>query len=577
MSARTFTLVFALALATLVPARRASAIEWLGAKLPNGPGQPWHYSVDGHKAAPAGIDRLKVEQSFKTAFNLWQGIPCQYLSFTYDGVDSVHGLAQPDKVNVMGLVLESIGDDPEFYDNALGGGGAIAAAATLYYGGTIYECDIGINAVNYPWGTSGSGSVFDLQSIALHESGHCLGLAHSADPEAAMYGSLSLGELRRGINNTDQLNLCGVYPKAGAVGSPCADTAHSCTNGLTCVGSGATAFCTKGCEPGAANACPIGFSCITPSKVWGEPGSCDFGGSSSIKVGAPCTLPTRREDCGDVADSMCLVYDSIADRWADGYCMADCTTNPCPDNSHCYDLLNGGGGIDRRCLKDCRPGMGDCRYYYACEPVGDGLGRCIPECHSDDECNGGQCRNCDGLCIPAGGPKSVGDFCTDSAECPAGGVCRTDINRGLCVMPCASTCDVCPQGSTCTTYRPTGEKLCFKDCPNGPSDCPQGQGCFEAGSIRTCQPACFTDDDCPMGVFCRNDSCMRDPGFDGGTCTLCDHRDASTPAGPDAAQPPGKPVPKGCGCDSTGGTALLVVFGSLILIPTLRRRSRCRT
>ncbi|HEY3447194.1 MAG TPA: matrixin family metalloprotease [Myxococcales bacterium] len=568
--------VAAAALLLLVPSS-ALALDWLGAKLPNGPGQPWPYAVDGHKAKPAGIDRVTVEQEFQDAFQEWQNVTCQYLTFSYQGVDSLHGLVQPDGVNVVGLFIETPADDPEFYDNALGGGAAVSAATPLHYGGTIYECDIGMNAVDYQWGTNGQVDRFDLQSLANHETGHCLGLDHSGDPKSAMYATIGVGELRRGLNNTDQTNICGVYPKTGSVGSPC-NAGHTCTNGLSCVGTGATSFCTKGCDPAAANACPIGFSCLTPSKVFGEPGSCDFGGASAIKVGEPCTLATTHQDCGDPDDAMCLVYDSVADRWAEGYCMADCSINPCPSSSHCYDLVNGAGGIEKRCLKDCRPGLGDCRYYYACEPVGEGLGRCIPECHSDGECNGGQCRNCDGLCISPGGPKNVGDFCTDDAQCPAGGVCRKDINRGLCVMSCGTNnCAVCPQGSTCMTYRPTGEQLCFKDCLQ-PSDCPAGQGCFQAGNVSVCEPACFTDSDCPMGIPCEQGSCMRPAGFDGGTCLLCDKRDASTPPGPDAAQPPGDPPPKGCGCGNGGAaSALVVILSSLIFVPTLRRRSRCRT
>ncbi|PWA96832.1 hypothetical protein CTI12_AA036140 [Artemisia annua] len=50
----------------------------------------------------------------------------------------------------------------------------------------------------------------DLQSVALHEIGHLLGLAHSEDENAAMWSSFPVGSLK-GLNSDDILGVKALY------------------------------------------------------------------------------------------------------------------------------------------------------------------------------------------------------------------------------------------------------------------------------------------------------------------------------------------------------------------------------
>jgi hypothetical protein len=58
--------------------------------------------------------------------------------------------------------------------------------------------------------------VVDLETVAMHEFGHFLGLAHSSVTTAAMASLLTPCSTRRALAQDDVDGICAVYPKAGA-------------------------------------------------------------------------------------------------------------------------------------------------------------------------------------------------------------------------------------------------------------------------------------------------------------------------------------------------------------------------
>lgn len=60
------------------------------------------------------------------------------------------------------------------------------------------------------WASNGDKRAYDIQSIALHEFGHTLGLDHSNIPSAIMFPELTLGE-RKGINEDDIQGIKALY------------------------------------------------------------------------------------------------------------------------------------------------------------------------------------------------------------------------------------------------------------------------------------------------------------------------------------------------------------------------------
>ena len=69
----------------------------------------------------------------------------------------------------------------------------------------IVEADINVN-IYHPFANNGMPQFYDVQNILTHELGHALGLDHSTNTEATMYGSAERGETKKRDLHTDDLN-----------------------------------------------------------------------------------------------------------------------------------------------------------------------------------------------------------------------------------------------------------------------------------------------------------------------------------------------------------------------------------
>jgi len=152
------------------------------------------------------------------------------------------------------------------------------------------------NGYDHTWSTDDAGSAVDVGSIAIHEIGHWLGLAHACTDmsesncspidEAVMTPAYTSGTYREPF--ADDINgLLEMYAQDPSdnstcegpfrIGEYCACDAE-CANGLSCVPQeDGSQVCAKQCDSENTGACGPGFNCVLgqrPDDNSPAPGAC---------------------------------------------------------------------------------------------------------------------------------------------------------------------------------------------------------------------------------------------------------------------------------------------------------------
>ena len=162
---------------------------------------------------PRDLLRLAVEEGARA----WNAVPCDAatgatptfrLLVGDDVANRVEFLEDGPNVNVV-TWRPVWGDDAHHDARAL-------AITTVNYGGrsgVILDTDIEMNAhPMIPFSADGGPGTSDVRTVVVHELGHVLGLAHSAERGALMYPSVGMGERRRVPNADDVAGVCAIYP-----------------------------------------------------------------------------------------------------------------------------------------------------------------------------------------------------------------------------------------------------------------------------------------------------------------------------------------------------------------------------
>ena len=283
---------------------------------------------------------------------------------------------------------------------------------------------------------------------------------------------------------------------------------------------GADVICTPGyaCVPDAATAAgdALQLRCVQPLAS-----AKDFGAACAKGAGA-----TNR--CR--ADALCI---EAAGAPGQPFCSALCRADAdCPTNAYCLeyksDPLPKGSYVNLAfCTpKDKIPGT-------ACTRETD--------CPADQGCVGVGARTNLLTCQKVGGGKSMGDACSDPAQCRSGQcydrAFHVAANRSYCSGACAKSSD-CSADQRCarivlgnngtpadprddlvvglcqTLFVPVADDGCHADadCAAGGADtCATKYGlCYRAGAASGAP--CATDQGCELGALCVSDR------FPGGYC-----------------------------------------------------------
>ena len=169
------------------------------------------------KGASIQVSLADAEGVFQKAFEAWMNADCgggthPSIDLVYQGpVECKTQEYNKEKGNANVVMFR---DDDWPY-----GSGGILALTTVTYNkntGEIYDADMELNSQNVKSFTLGDDNVeFDLLSIATHEAGHFLGIAHSPENDATMFTNYQNGSTSlRDLTADDVAAICAAYPPA---------------------------------------------------------------------------------------------------------------------------------------------------------------------------------------------------------------------------------------------------------------------------------------------------------------------------------------------------------------------------
>lgn len=175
--------------------------------------------------ASSQVPLSEAKQVFKKAFDAWTRVECgggsPGIAIEEMAVVQCSSVEySTDKANANVIVFR---DEAWPHDEE-----SVLALTTVTYSmssGEIYDADMEVNTADHHFTTDDKSPDIDLLSVATHEAGHFLGLAHSPDSEATMFAAYTPGTVgQRSLAADDKAAICAVYAPDGPSKGECDPT-----------------------------------------------------------------------------------------------------------------------------------------------------------------------------------------------------------------------------------------------------------------------------------------------------------------------------------------------------------------
>ncbi|MGK0360066.1 MAG: hypothetical protein ACI9U2_002372 [Bradymonadia bacterium] len=440
---------------------------WAPIRVSDDPDAPSLHWTQGYRVAihvhTGGYDGLPFNQvrgALEGALATWTAVAGAEIVFIRDPNGRDGDTPAVDGINQ--IRFESDRLPPEIDpDSVLAWTSPVSVTCT----GKLIEADITFNAVSVRWDTADASRLSDIETVALHEIGHLLGLDHSRQRDAVMFPTVQ-ERLHRDLHADDRAGVRALYGAAVGV---------SCVRDADCQGDEVCQYTLQSDES------------VTPHC--GHPVGDARPGQRCDADESPCT--------SGCANGLCF---------GDDTCSAVCAQDrDCPAGWSCFEQDVGGQDTQRFCLDRARCAPGDdCDGGEACTLIVDAADTlrtlCAPAgrgatgiaCEAGDACAGGVCWA--GACTR---------LCNDDGQCRPDERCRTE---GLRIGERDQTFDVCALGDRCA-----------RD-----DDCRPGDACAYAEVAGRRQPRCVPDGGAGVGAVCGGDAdCQSRVCRAGGCSGIC--------------------------------------------------------
>lgn len=498
-------LVGPLILCLVLTAQTARAYRLEGARWPNS-ALPivWYLDADGTTSLGPNATKASVRQAVIDGFAAWHNVSGVKISFNAPiDLPAAQRNAQLDTPTPLNKLYWVEAGEGWQYDS-----GTLGVTTPIWYQGSgdIIDADIEFNSRDFRWQTGPNNYIpcdtcADTLSIAVHEEGHFIGMAHSceineiqanrcgATATAAVMLAAYDGRPKQVLQPDDIAGVRALYPApnpgSGLQGYACTQDVD-CANPLKCRNAqgGGNKVCTPACAAGGAS-CPTGLSCI------------------AANTGLACLPPA--DSVGDLCHSCASGSGCSSGQCVQtaefAYCSRACSpTTACPGSG--YVCI----GVQGNQAAQCAAGMTGCFCFPQSQTCANNCDASNP-CPTGQQCTAGSCKHA---------PGADGQPCSGTQACGAGLVCAgSSATDATCHRTCSTTAaNSCPGGQECAQLSggATPDGACFAP-PQGTAG--EGEACASANCVagllcvgssatdatcrRECSPATPS---CPSGQSC---------------------------------------------------------------------------